>query len=49
MFTEAKDASTVGIVVVMSQDQGGGLQPLSNLARIVAVSLLKLNASTNQF
>jgi hypothetical protein len=28
-FTVAKDASTLGIVAVMLQDQGGGVQPCS--------------------
>jgi hypothetical protein len=33
MFTVATDASTVGIVAIMLQDQGGDLQPVSYWAR----------------
>jgi hypothetical protein len=33
LFTVAKDALTVGNVAVMLQDQGGGLQLVSNRAR----------------
>jgi hypothetical protein len=33
VFTVARDASTVGIAAVLLQDHGGGLQPVSYLAR----------------
>jgi hypothetical protein len=33
MFTVARDTSTVGIAIVLLQDQGGGLQPISYWTR----------------